>query len=59
MASPDEHGFTPRVQRAILMLAEGDLDRLRHYVQAATGDWRDVLWWAEYPEPHRAGMGLT
>lgn len=39
-----------RVQRAIISLSEGDLDRLRHFVAAAKADYRDVLFWAENPE---------
>lgn len=38
-----------RVQRAILMLADGDVDKLLSYTLAAKHDYRDVLWWAEYP----------
>ena len=38
-----------RVQRAILMLAKGDLGKLRHFTDAAKKDYRDVLMWAEYP----------
>jgi hypothetical protein len=38
-----------RVQLATLKLSEGRLDRLRHYVEAAIQDYRDVLAWAEYP----------
>lgn len=37
----------PRVQKAVLALADGDVDKLLHYAQAAVVDWRDVLWWAE------------
>jgi hypothetical protein len=38
-----------RVQLAILHLAAGDVEKLRHYVQQAKLDYRDVLYWAEYP----------
>ena len=38
-----------RVQLATLKLSEGRLDRLRHFVEAAIQDYRDVLAWAEYP----------
>lgn len=60
MAVLDEFGHEPyerereRVQRAILMLADGDVDRLLTYTQAAKRDYRDVLWWAEYPEQVQA-----
>jgi hypothetical protein len=37
-----------RVQFAILRLSEGDLSKLYHYADAATQDYRDVLYWAEY-----------
>lgn len=38
-----------RVQRAILVLAEGNIEKLRSYTQDAIRDYRDVLSWAEYP----------
>jgi hypothetical protein len=38
-----------RVKLAILKLADGDASKARHYVSAATQDYRDVLAWAEYP----------
>ena len=38
-----------RVQLAILKLSAGNLDRLLHNVEVAKRDYRDVLWWAEYP----------
>ncbi|MGA7669282.1 MAG: hypothetical protein WBW04_02605 [Nitrolancea sp.] len=55
MAVLDEYGVEPyereceRVQRAIIRLAEGDLDKLRKYLHVAKQDYRDVLFWAEYP----------
>ena len=42
-----------RVQLAILKLSDGDMDQLRHYVEVAKQDYRDVLAWAEYPEQMR------
>jgi hypothetical protein len=39
-----------RVQLAILALSGGDLEHLRDMVRAAQLDYRDVLYWAEYPE---------
>jgi hypothetical protein len=39
-----------RVKLAILKLAAGDVQKIRHYVAAASTDYRDVLAWAEYPE---------
>lgn len=41
-----------RVQRAILTLAKGQLDQVAYLVGAAKVDYRDVLWWAEYPADH-------
>lgn len=38
----------PRVVRCVLHLGNGDVDRVAHYVAAALGDPRDVIWWAEY-----------
>ncbi len=42
-----------RVQLAILKLSEGNLTKLRYYIQVAKTDYRDVLAWAEYPEQIR------
>ncbi len=39
----------PRVLRAVVVLSKGDLTKLRHYRDAASKDFRDVLYWAEYP----------
>jgi hypothetical protein len=38
-----------RVQRAILTLSGGDVGKLSHNVEVALQDYRDVLYWAEYP----------
>ena len=40
-----------RVQMAILALSQGREDQLLHFVEAAKQDYRDVLYWAEYPQP--------
>lgn len=37
-----------RVQRCIVHLAQGDSKRLAHFIAVATGDYRDVIYWAEY-----------
>lgn len=42
------HSSALRVRMACLKLAAGDLTRLRDSVNAACGDPRDVLAWAEY-----------
>lgn len=39
----------PRVHRAVLALAEGDIDKLLHFARVAQIDWRDVIYWAETP----------
>lgn len=39
-----------RVQMAILKLSGGDQEKLRHDIDVAKTDYRDVLAWAEYPE---------
>jgi len=38
-----------RVCAAILKLANGNIELLKDYTKAATLDYRDVLYWAEYP----------
>ncbi len=37
-----------RVQLAILKLSGGDIEKLRHDLDVARQDYRDVLYWAEY-----------
>jgi len=39
-----------RVQVAILKLSAGSEEKVREYVAVAKRDYRDVLFWAEYPE---------
>ena len=47
----DSHeGERERVQRAIVKLSEGDVEKLREFTAAAKLDYRDVLLWAEYPQ---------
>ena len=52
----DHYGVEPhepereRVQIAILKLSGSDEGKLLHFVTAAKLDYRDVLWWSEYPE---------
>ncbi|MBK8904771.1 MAG: hypothetical protein IPM53_26565 [Anaerolineaceae bacterium] len=49
-----------RVQLAILKLSEGNVDKLREFVEVARTDYRDVLFWAETPEQARAvGSRIT
>lgn len=47
---------SPRVQLAVLKLANGDLDKLRLRVETARRDYRDVLSWAEYPAYGKFGF---
>ncbi|HTO57197.1 MAG TPA: hypothetical protein VMJ74_05350 [Pseudomonadales bacterium] len=47
---------TPRVMRAVLFLSDGSIAQLKHYLEAARADVRQVLTWAECvvdiaPEP--------
>lgn len=37
-----------RVVRSVVHLAEGNVDRLLHFIGCATTDYRDVIYWAEY-----------
>src|SRR6266480_4046438 len=39
-----------RVQLAILKLSDGNEEKLREFVAVAKRDYRDVLFWAEYPQ---------
>jgi len=36
-----------RVRTAIALLARDDAARMRHFLECAATDYRDVLWWAE------------
>jgi len=38
----------PRIARCVVHLADGDIEKLIHFVESARQDWRDVIWWAEY-----------
>lgn len=38
-----------RVWLACVMLSEGKIDKLRHYVDVANKDYRDVLYWTRLP----------
>ena len=42
-----------RVHLAILKLSGGNEEKLREFVAVAKRDYRDVLFWAEYPEESR------
>ena len=42
-----------RVQLAILKLSAGSEEKVREFVAVAKRDYRDVLFWAEYPEESR------
>jgi hypothetical protein len=46
----------PRVQLAVLKLAQGNLESVRLQIATAKRDYRDVLAAAEYPEYIRAGF---
>ena len=39
---------TDRVIRCIIFLSEGDLNKMRRYINVAINDTRDVMLWAEY-----------
>jgi hypothetical protein len=55
----DSYGVEPderereRVQLDILKLSGGSEEKVREYVTVAKRDYRDVLFWAEYPEESR------
>ena len=55
----DGYGMEPderereRVQLDILKLSGGSEEKVREYVAVAKRDYRDVLFWAEYPEESR------
>ena len=43
-----EYVSTDRVIRSIIFLSEGNLQELNRYIEVATYDTRDVMFWAEY-----------
>jgi hypothetical protein len=55
----DGYGIEPyereceRVQLAVLKLSAGSEEKLREFLAVAKRDYRDVLFWAEYPEESR------
>jgi hypothetical protein len=49
----DRPGERDRVVRCVLVLAAGDIAKLRHYVGQAVMDYRDVIYWAEYDATSR------
>jgi hypothetical protein len=53
--SESYHKEIQRVHLAILKLSEGQLNLLKHYLEIALSDYRDVLAWAEYPEEMKLG----
>lgn len=42
-----------RVQLAVIVLSDGNESKLRELIAIAKRDYRDVLFWAEYPEESR------
>lgn len=46
---PGWMGGYERLHLAILKLSNGDFAQLLYYIEAAQRDYRDLLWWAEYP----------
>jgi hypothetical protein len=40
-------GDHPRVKLAILLLGDGDTDKVAEYGEAANKDYRDVLYWVD------------
>ncbi|HEY6168060.1 MAG TPA: hypothetical protein VI454_08480 [Verrucomicrobiae bacterium] len=42
-----------RVQLDILILAAGDKAKVREFLDRARHDYRDILFWAEYPDQSR------
>lgn len=61
LAALDTYGelARERVQLAILMQSEGNIERLRRLVAGANQDYRDVLLGAEFPEEYQAPSQAT
>jgi hypothetical protein len=43
-----EYLNSDRIIRCILYLAEKNIEKLKEHIEAAIGDPRDVMYWAEY-----------
>ena len=43
-----DHDLGNRVVRCVLVVSHGEIERLRHSVEQALMDYRDVIYWAEY-----------
>jgi hypothetical protein len=52
----DRRSLSPRVQLAVLKLANGSMEELRKWVKSAQLDYRDVLVAAEYPAYYWANV---
>lgn len=47
-AAREIDGVDLRVLRCAIFLAAGDVEKLRHNLEVAEQDWRDLIYWAEY-----------
>jgi len=45
-----DNKMSNRIIRCVIFLAEGDLEKLEHYIKIAKTDYRDVIFMAEYIE---------
>ncbi len=46
-----------RVRTAIALLSHDDTERMRHLLECAATDYRDVLWWAEQEQSEAEQRG--
>ena len=53
-----EYLKTDRVIRCIIFLSKGDLSELHRYIDSATYDTRDVMFWAEYKKKLNGNTSL-
>lgn len=44
----NEYLNSDRIIRCIIFLSEKNIEKLKEYIEAAIGDPRDVIYWAEY-----------
>jgi hypothetical protein len=51
--SETEYLKTDRVIRRIIFFANGEIDKLRKYIDNPVFDTRDVMFWAEYEKPYK------
>jgi len=51
MESMNRGPISDRVYRGIVFLAQGNMNKLNHFIELSFNNYRDLLWQAEYEDP--------